>query len=324
MESAKRILKLIDILKRESDAIQPLSTDELISKLSESGIAVERKTLYKDVETLKQSGYDVITVRVKKSHAYYISESDFDVAELKILLDAVSASRFISAKKTEELTTKLAKQAGKYSGELIARTAVCFDTVKHSNEKVYFVVDSINNAISQGKKVEFKYFDFNINGEKVFRRNGNAYTVNPVALVFSDDNYYLVCYSDKYNDLANYRIDKMEDVIVLDEDITPSECVKDFKFYSHPKQSFSMFRGEIEKVTLVCDISLVTVILDKFGEKTKMTKIADDKFSICVPVQVSPTFYAWCFTFGNKMKILSPEWVAVGYKKRLKETLDET
>lgn len=323
MKSELRILKEIEILRNEADEIKPISTDELICRLSEYGIAVERKTVYKDVEALKQSGYDVVTVRSGKSNAYYMIGSDFDVAELKILLDAVSASRFISVKKTEELTKKLAKQAGKYSGELIARTAVCFDTVKHSNEKVFLAVDSINNAISQGKKVEFKYFGFNVNGEKVFRRDGNAYLVNPVALVFSDDNYYLVCYSDKYNDLANYRIDKMDSVRISDEDVTPSECVKDFKFYSHPKQSFSMFRGEIEKVTLECDTSLVTVIIDKFGEKTKMTETADGKFSVCVPVQVSPTFYAWCFTFGDKMKIASPDWVAKEYKNRLTATIEK-
>lgn len=322
MEMQNKILKIIEILKTESDEQSPIRTNRLIGRLADCGISVERKTLYKDIDRLIAAGYDVVKVRDGRSSAYYMNASEFDTSELKILLDAVEASRFISAKKTDELVKKLAVQAGNLKGDVLARMSVCFDTVKHTNDKVFIIVDRINDALITKKKVSFRYFDFDVKGEKVLRRGGEPYIVNPVALVFSEDNYYLVCYNDKYQDLSNYRIDKMLDVEVTDDDITPSECVKDFKFYSHPKQSFSMFRGEIEKVTLECENSLANVIIDRFGEKIKMTPKDSEKFTVTVPVQVSPTFYAWCFTFGRKMKIISPQSVADGYKAKLSETLD--
>ena len=319
----ERILKLIEILKTKSDESHPLTLSEISEALYSEGIEAERKALYDDFKVLAENGYDVVKVRMGYSSGYYLVNSDFDVAELKILLDAVEAARFISAKKTDSLAEKIARKAGPYKGELLKRGVVCFNAVKHSNDKVFYSVDTLLDGISLKKKVSFKYFDFDINGKKVYRKGGAKYILNPVALVISEDNYYLVAYSDNHDELSSYRIDKTEDVTVTDEDIKPSECVKSFNYNKHPRQSFSMFFGESEKVTLRCDNSMSTIIVDRFGEKVKMTACADGKFDVTVNVQISPTFFAWCATFKNRLKIVSPAAVIEQFKEMLSDILKQ-
>lgn len=312
-------LVLLDILRMYSDEEHPLSTNEIIAKLAEYGIETGRKALYDDIESLNAFGYEVMTVK-SRSNLYYVADRKFDAAELRILMDAVISADFITEKKTADLTKKIAETAGVHKAKLMTKNIVYSDTAKHTNEKVYYSVDAADRAIAEKKKLKFRYFDLDCHGQRKYRKNGDKYTVNPVALIFNENKYYLTCYNDKYLNLSNYRIDRMDDVEVTDEDITPAPCVEDFNVNRHRKQAFSMYCGHTEKVTFAVDGDALDVVFDRFGEKTRFSYFGD-KYKFSANVQISPTFYAWCASLGVKLKILSPAFVAEGYEKYLSDII---
>lgn len=315
-----KLLKLLEILQLESDEDHPLSTNQIIVKLNEQGIKVARKALYSDIKTLGDFGYEVLMTK-NKSNYYYIVDRSFDIAELKILLDAIQAASFITEKKSKILIDKVAALAGSNRAALLKQNITCFDTTKHTNENIYYNVDVIDTSILNGKKVSFEYFDYGVNGVRIYRKEGERYVVNPVALVFSDDNYYLVCYNDKYKNISNYRVDRMDKVSEDKDAIEPADCVKGFNIHEHKKQAFSMFLGEVIDIELMVHKDIIDVVVDKFGEKVKMKKEDADFVRVYATVQVSPTFYAWCFTFGNKLKILNPKHIADAMKQKAMEIL---
>jgi predicted DNA-binding transcriptional regulator YafY len=313
-----KLLKIMEILKFESDEDCPLSTVDLLSRLKEEGIICDRRTLYNDIDVLNSCGYEIYKTR-SKTNKYYIVNRDFDIAELRILIDAVQAAAFITEKKTKQLIDKIANLAGNYRAILLKHDINCFDTVKHTNEKIFYYVDTIDRCILNKKQVSFLYFYYNISGEKEYRKNKQRYIVNPITLIYSHENYYLVCYNDKYKNLSNYRIDRMEDVKEEMTDITKAKCAESFNVNKYRKQIFSMFTGEMEEVEILVHKDLVDVIIDKFGENVKMMAQGKEHFIIKVKVHLSPVFYTWCCGFGGKLKLISPEHVI----KKLKEHLEE-
>lgn len=301
-----KLIKILEILKNESDEEHPMSTNALIKRLRDYDIEVERKTLYDDIECLNECGYEIMTVKTNANY-YYIDDRTFSVAELKILLDAVNASHFVTEKKTRELTEKIAALGGNYRAEMLKRHVVSLDT-KHTNEKIYYNIDSLNDCIERGKKARFRYFQYNLSGKHEYKREGEEYLVSPINLICSEDNYYLVAYSDKYDNVAHYRVDRIDGVTASEEDVS-EKCKKRAAQPKTNKKVFSMFKGEDHKVTLLCDQSLINVVVDRFGENAIMTKSDDGKFTVSANILVAPTFYSWVFTFGDKMKILSPQKV---------------
>lgn len=317
-----KLLKLWEIMKIYSDEDNPLSTKDIIARMKSEGIDVERKTLYDDIKILNGYGYEILCTRGRQNY-YYVVDRTFDVPELKILLDAVQAASFITIKKTQDLVKKIANLAGTNRARLLLENIVCFDTRKHTNESIYYSVDTIDRAIIDKKKISFVYFDYNIEGERILRKSGEKYVVNPVVLCFTDNNYYLVCFNDKYKNLSNYRVDRMDKVTECDEDATVADCVKDFDVNRYKAQAFSMFIGNPSKVILLVHNSLIDVIIDRFGENCERTKSDDKHFLIQVDVQVSPTFFSWCSTFGDKIKIVSPLDTVAKYKEFLLNSLSK-
>ena len=315
-----KLVVLLDILRMYSDEEHPLSTNEIIRRLAEHGIETGRKALYSDIELLNEFGYEVLCIK-SRSNLYYIVDRNFDVAELRILLDAVQSANFVTAKKTKELTDKIAALAGTHRAKLLTKNVIYAGGTKHSNEKIYYSIDSIDRAICMHKKVSFKYFDLDVHGDRKYRKNGEKYVVNPVSLVFNDDKYYLTCYNDKYKNLSNYRVDRMDEVTILNEEITPSDCAVDFNAHHHRKEAFSMYIGKSEKITFCVDESALDIIFDMFGEKTKFSYFGN-KYKFSAHVQVSPTFYGWCALLGDKLRILSPQNVVDGYKAHLQSALN--
>lgn len=313
-----KLLKLLELLSTSTDEQHPLSTNELIWKLEEMGIKVERKTLYEDIKLLQDNGYEIMCSR-DRANRYYVEDRSFDVAELRILLDSVQSAKFITPRKTEEFTTKIANLAGSNRAELLKRNIVWFDTVKHVNEGIYYNIDTLNRAITEGKKASFLYFDYDITGNKVYRKEQNRYTVSPVALIYTMDNYYLVEYNDKHNSFVHYRVDKMDKCEILNDGISEKAQRQKEKIPSYKSQLFDMFSGEKKVAEFEADISLVDVVLDKFGTKTRMERIGDDKFRFKVNVHVAPTFYAWITTFGKRLKLIGDEEIIKGYKAFLEE-----
>lgn len=302
-----KLLKIWEILKQESDENRPMTTGQIIERLSDSGITCDRRTLYADIATLNSFGYEVVTQKGQHSNSYYIVDRSFDVPELRILIDAVQAASFISPKKTEELTNKIAALGGSYCADILKKNIVEFNITKHNNEHIYYSVNGIENAILSGKKIKFQYFDLNEKQERKFRKSGEKYLVNPVTMVFSNDNYYLIGYHDNHDGVSIYRIDRMLNVSVSEQEINKSIQPKGLSVAKYRKQSFSMYGGETETVKFEADKDLLNVIYDKFGEDTQISLLNDGKITFTADVQISPIFLGWCCSFGERLIMVSPD-----------------
>ena len=300
-----RLVKILEILRQETDEDHPMGTQTLIKKLADMGIECDRRTLYRDIQVLNEYGYEVLHTR-GISNEYYVVDRSFDVPELRILMDAVQAASFITPKKTEVLVDKIADLAGSHRAELLKKNIMRFNITKHTNEAIYYNVNEIESAIMEGKKVSFFYFDYNAHGERVFRKDKKRYVINPYVTIFSNDNYYLVGYSDKYKNVAHYRIDRMEAVEVETEDIMPVLAIEGFDITEHKKQVFGMFVGEEERVSIQIDNSLIDAVMDKFGENVSLMDRGDGTAQLEISVQISPAFLAWCCAFGDKLKVVFP------------------
>ena len=217
-------------------------------------------------------------------------------------------------KKTAEPIEKIAELGGNHKADILKSNMVCFNTRKHSNESIYYNVGYLEDAIQQNKKVIFYYFDLNENGEKVYRHDHHHYVVEPIALIFNEDNYYLMVYSSRHNSTANYRVDRMERVEIIDEAITEHALALRDSVDCCTEQRFKMYGGQQTDVVLEFDYKLIGVVYDKFGEDTKMIR-SGEKCIATVKVQISPVFWGWLFQFAGQMKVLSPDSVIADYKK---------
>ncbi len=318
-----KLMKLSEMLIRESDEDHPLTTTDICEKMEELDIPCDRRVVSEDIKILQDQGMEILDTRVGKKKAYYVEDRSFSVPELKILIDAVQAATFITEKKTAELIDKIADLAGDNRADVLKGNLVSFNTRKHRNEYIYYNVDALETALQKKKKVIFRYFDLDVNGKRVYRRDGHHYVVEPVALVFNEDNYYAVVYSSRYDDTANYRIDRMEGVEVkLDEPISEKALELRKSVSKYTEQAFKMYGGPSESVTLEYDQTLIGAVYDRFGENIKMKEAGDNKVTATVRVQLSPTFWGWLFQFGRQIRILSPESVNMEYRDRVRQILE--
>ena len=235
-----------------------------------------------------------------------------DIPELRIMMDAVQAANFITEQKNAELIDKIAALGGSNQARLLKSNVVEFNTTKHSNEDIYLNVSTLSDGISCGKKVSFRYFDLDCN-KRVLRKNGDKYIVNPVNLVYTNDNYYLIGYHDNHNAVTTYRVDRMQDVEVTDEDINAAARPQSLDVFEHRKQAFSMFGGESVEVSFEADKSILDVIYDKFGEDLPVYCKPDNRVTFSAAVQLSPVFFGWCCMLGEKLKIVGPDSVVKAY-----------
>ena len=301
-----------DILLKESDEQHPMSTYEIIDKLKERGISAERKTLYEDIKLLNAYGYEVLSERGRTNY-YYVVDRSFDIAELRILTDAVEAARFVTAKKSAVLQKKLMELAGISGKESLGAEHLRFDVVKLKNENIFYNVDTLDACISAGKKCSFLYFDYDFEGRRRYRKDMQPYVVSPVQMLFEDNNYYLLAISE-HPGVTAYRVDRMDKVTMEADDAERGDVADISEFR---KQVFSMYGGEAVNVELECDESYVNVIVDKFGFGVTMLKLDDSTVRIKVRVQLSPTFFGWLATGGGKIKIAAPAEAAEKYREHL-------
>ncbi len=319
-----KLLKLYELLRNETDESHPISRRDLCARLNELGISSNVRTLSKDIEVLQENGFEIMSYLKDKERFYYIPEHELSIPEIKILIDAVQAASFITEKKTAELVEKVAALAGSHSAELLKKNMVCFNTRKHTNEAVLYTVDSIEDAIIRKKKIAFNYFHLNEKAEReyVLTPTGRKkrYYVEPVALVFNEDNYYLMGYMARHpGKTASYRIDRIDHVEVVEESVLSDEALEKIETVAEfTEQAFKMFSGELEKVVLRFDKPLVGPIFDKFGEDTPMTHVDEKTCEAIIYAQVSPTFFGWVAQFGQRMRILEPEHVMKRYQEHLK------
>lgn len=311
-----KLLKLYELLCQETDEQHPLTTMNIVDRLAQMGISCERRTVAKDMAILNEQGYEVMVRWMGKEKAYYVEDRSFSVPELKVLIDAVQAASFITGKKTDELIDKIASLGGSHRAEILKSNMVCFNTRKHSNETIFYSVGYLEEALLQRKKVIFRYFDLDENGAKLYRRDGHHYVVEPVGLVFNEDNYYLMVYSARHDGTANYRVDRMDSVEIIDDPITEKALRLRDTVDCFTEQAFKMYGGQPVEITIQFDSKLIGVVYDKFGEDTKMVRVNGDNCAATIKVQVSPTFWGWIFQFGKQMRITSPNAMVQEYKNK--------
>ena len=314
-----KILYLMKIFLEKTDCDHSLTLAEIIDELSKYDIAAERKSLYDDIETLRTYGIDIETTRDTRVR-YYVASRLFELPELKLLVDAVQASKFITARKSGELIKKLESFSSTYEAMRLQRQVYVSNRIKTMNESIYYNVDFIHSAINDNKKISFKYYEWTPDKEKKLRHNGSTYLVSPWALTWDDEYYYMIAYDSGVSKIKHYRVDKMVNIGVSDELREGADIFSDFDMAIYSKQTFGMFGGELASVLIECDHSLAGVIIDRFGtDVTIMPK--GEKFEASIRVMVSPTFISWALGFGGKLKILSPSNVAQMLKDTAKDAL---
>ncbi|MBP1533542.1 MAG: WYL domain-containing protein, partial [Ruminococcus sp.] len=301
--------RIMEFLRAESTEGKPVSTSQIISYLNSIHISCERRTLYKDMDMLIESGANIVKTELGRENAYYMNEVSFSIAEVKTLIDAVQAANFVPADKTAELVEKLLSYAGVRRSEIVRDNIIFYNNHKHSNQDIYENIEQIELAIRQKKQVSFYYFDLDEKRNRVYRKEKKRYITDPVALVFSEDNYYLVAYSQKYQNAVNYRVDRMDTVEVEEEPICEEALIKKRKTETYTEQVFKMYNGEAELVTMEFAPDKLGVIYDKFGENIEVRHADKGWLKIKVTVQISPTFWGWIYQLGDQIKIVSPKGV---------------
>ncbi|MDP4120750.1 MAG: WYL domain-containing protein [Bacillota bacterium] len=316
------------ILSEQTDDQHGITLSELKKALLFYGIQAERKSLYDDIESLRLYGIDV-EFRKSKSFEYYIANRAFELPELKLLVDAVQSSKFITHKKSNELIKKLENLASVHQAQLLQRQVFVSNRIKTMNESIYYNVDKIHTALNENKKINFQYFEWAVDfggTEKVIkklRHNGEKYRISPISLAWDDENYYLIGFDSNAKIVKHFRVDKMKN-ITLQNESRDAECSSErFDLAIYSKKTFGMFGGQEENVKLSFKNDLIGVVVDRFGKDIFITKNDDDSFIISVKVMISQQFLAWVFSFGDNVKIIEPQKVIDQYKTKIAEILKE-
>lgn len=312
----QKLFRLLEILMRETDEEHGLSMPEIISRLDEYGISAERKSIYDDFITLGELGFEVTHTQTRPPR-YKLETRIFEIAELKMLVDAIQASRFITAGKSREIIEKLELFAGAYRSRELSRQVYVEDRVKTVNSSSIYSIDSIHTAINEDKKLSFKYFDYNGEKKKIYRHDGKPYTVSPCALLWDDEKYYLVAYDEAEGIIKNFRVDKMQDTRLLEARRTSGGVLDKFNPADYSRKIFGMYGGREELVTFECRDKLAGVIIDRFGTDSVFIK-TEFGFKFSMRVMVSPTFFAWVLGFGADIRILSPDTVRAELAENLR------
>ena len=305
-----KLMYLIKLFEERTDVSHGLSMTDIIEALSEEGITAERKSIYADISALNEFGFDIVKDNEGKACVYKLVERDFEIAELKLLVDAVQSSKFITESKSNKLIKKIEGLASNNEAKSLHRQVYVANRIKTTNESVYYNVDDIQKAISENHKVSFQYFQWNPNKEKELRHNGMRYEISPWALTWDDENYYMVGYDSKERKIKHYRVDKMLKIeIMADSKREGKALFKDMDMAVYSKKIFGMFGGVEETVVLECKNGISGVIIDRFGTEVDIIKRAADSFTVRVNVQISPQFLGWVFSLGENIKIVSPDSV---------------
>jgi len=320
----EKLLYLQKIMLEKTDENHPLTLGEIKDLLAGYGIQTERKSLYDDLRILEVFGLDICRTR-GTTVRYFVGSRDFEIPELKLLVDAIQSSKFITHSKSLKLIAKLEKLVSENDGKQLHREVYVTNRVKTLNEQIYYNVDELHNAISDNRMITFKYMKWAVDfggRQKIIkteRHPGKLYSVSPFALCWDDENYYLVAYDHEADKIKHFRVDKMEKISVTDKPREGADKLEDFNLARYAKSVFSMFGGEECEVKLSVDNDLIGVIADRFGTETYIIKESDTSFIVSVRVVLSPQFFAWIFGLGTKVRILSPKRAIDEYKTKIQE-----
>ena len=313
-----KMLYLVQLFSRETDDTHKLTMPEIIAKLAAEGVNADRKTLYQDFEELRRFGFDIISEKDGRNFYYYLGSRDFELPELKLLVDSVQSAKFITDKKSAQLIKKLESLVSKYEGSQLHRQVIISGRVKTMNESIYYNVDKIHAAIGEDRQIRFKYFDWNLKKEMEPRYDGKWYRLSPWALMWDDEKYYLVAYDSKHETIIHYRVDKMTQIGILDEKREGHEAFRKFNIAHYTNTLFGMYAGDETKVTIEAENRLVSVFIDRFGKDIIIAPIDDNHFRTTVTVAVSKQFFGWIMAIDGDVKIVAPDSVV----KQMKAEID--
>lgn len=300
-----RLIVLAQMFYEKTDQEHPMTGLQILEYLEKNNVPANEKTLRGDIQLLQDLGVDIVKV-ISRPNYFFWGDRQFDMTELKLLIDAVSASRFITQKKSKELGKKLSNLASEHQQKELRRNINATNRIKAKNETIYYSVDAINEAITHRKKIRFQYTEYTPELKEVLRNDGEVYELSPYGLLWNEDNYYVVGWSDKHKNVSVFRVDRMVRPEMLDEKAVKRP--EGFSLENYSKPIFDMFEGtERVEVKLEVRNDLAKYIVDRFGTKLETEHIDDERFAVTVEVSLSPTFYAWVFQFGGEIRILSPK-----------------
>ncbi len=318
----QKLLYIIKMLQEKSDEDHPIKMEAIIDMLDREGIKAERKSIYNDMDTLRDFGYDIVLTKGKNG-GYFLAYRDFDVAELKVLVDAVQASRFITTKKSKELIGKITTLAGEHEAKNLKREVYVMNRIKSENEAIYYNVDEIHKAIENNKQITFKYLEYSVNKEAVPRRNGKTYKVSPRALAWNEEKYYLIAYDAEVDLIKNYRVDKIKEIDITDEPRIILDKDKNFDVAEYCNRAFGMYCGDDETITVQFPNRLIGVVIDRFGKEINIYNSEADCFETRLNVSVSPQLFGWLTGLGAEVKIVKPERVVEQYKQYIQDIMKQ-
>ena len=314
-----KLLYLADIFRRRTDEDHMLTLPELIDLLQDNGIEVERKTMYTDFDELRKYGLDIQKEKIGNYSYYHLVNRDFETAELKLIIDSIQSAKFITERKSRDLIKKIEKLASDFDAQDLQRQVLVAGRVKSMNESVYINVDALHRAINEKKQIRFQYSRWNMKKQLEKRHNGEFFQVTPWALMWDDENYYLVAYDPVADMIKHYRVDKMSSIQEVEGKREGRQLFKDLNTSEYAKQHFGMFTGELKEVELLVDNELIGVMIDRFGKRIRVIPVDESRFKTTVKVAVSPQFIGWVLALGNKVKITAPDEVVQTMKNIVNE-----
>ena len=316
----QKILYIMDYLYQNSREDRPVKASELIIMLDRDyNISCDRKTVYSDIAALQEYGMDIITIPGRNG-GYYVASRNFELPELKLLIDAVQSSKYLTEKKSKELIEKLCRQCNEHDAALMRRNVLVSGRVKSMNETIYYNIDSIQDAIEKNRQITFRYFDWDLNGKRQYREK--EYLASPYGLCQDNENCYLLAFSDRHG-ITSYRVDRMSDISLTESLRTPCPELTGKALHEHANRLFQMYSGDTVTVKMRFHRSLINVVVDRFGKDIMLIPDGDNYFNFTVPVAVSPIFLSWVISFGKKAKILYPESVVEQCKALCLENLNQ-
>ena len=319
-----KILYVLQIFWERTDETHSLSINDLIAALAEYGISAQRRSLYSDIDQLRQFGLDILTRRTATTE-YYLASRHLEAAELKLLVDAIQSSRFITHRKSRQLIAKLEGLTSRYQAQSLQRQVNLLHRVKTGNEQIYYNIDRIFDAIANDRKISFRYYRWIIDPagqiRKEYRHSGYRYTISPWALIWEDENYYLIGFDSKAETIKHYRVDKMEGMSITKRPREGEAHFAAFDTALYAQKVFGMFGGEETTVRLRFAKSLIGVVIDRFGEDIPLQSVTEENFQITVNVVISPQFFSWLFAFGADCAIISPPDVIAQFRRQAQAAL---
>lgn len=318
-----KLLYLAKILREETDEEHALTLQELISRLESYEISADRKTLYTDLEELQLFGMDIISERRNRSVYYYLASREFELAELKLLVDSVQSAKFVTERKSRELIRKLESLVSVHEARQLHRQVLLSGRVKTMNESIYYSVDKLHAAIANNQQIRFQYFQWNVRKEPELRHGGKWYRVSPWALVWEDEYYYLLAYDPESDMLKHYRVDKMLRLQAVSAPREGEELYRQQDVARYSQRVFGMFRGEELTVTLLCENAMAGAIIDRFGKELPFIREDEEHFTVRVRVAASRQFLGWVISLGSGVKITAPESMTEAMRAEIRRLSEE-